>query len=103
MSVSEPVTPVHYFIYYRVRAEIDRDDAHASIRCMQAALTRRTGVVGRLMERRNDDSTWMEIYESVINPDAFEIALHAETGDHKFDELLEPGTARHIERFVECA
>ena len=23
--------------------------------------------------------------------------------DHRFDELIEPGTARHMERFVECA
>jgi hypothetical protein len=95
--------PLHYFIYYRVRADIDRDDVHATVRAMQSALAARTGVSGRLMERRSDTSTWMEIYEAVADPTAFEIALDIETQAHHLAELVEPGAARHMERFVECA
>jgi hypothetical protein len=93
----------HYFVYYRIRADVDRDDAHASIRAMQAALARRTGVAGRLMERRGDDATWMEIYESVSDPAGFEAALETETEAHRLGGLIEPGSARHIEHFIECA
>lgn len=103
MTPSENTGPVHYFVYYRVRADADHDDAHASIRAMQAALARRTGVSGRLMERRDDDATWMEIYESVADPAAFEAALRTETEAHRLEDFIEPGSARHEERFVECA
>jgi len=95
--------PLHYYIYYRVRANIDRDDVYAGVRAMQSALAARTGVAGRLMERRGDPCTWMEIYEAVADPTAFEIALDSETQAHHLTELVEPGAARHMERFVECA
>lgn len=103
MNAQAQESMVHYFIYYRVRADFDRDDAHATVRAMQASLQRRTGVVGRLMERSHDGSTWMEMYEAVADPTAFEAALHAEASAHRLDELVEPGSARHLERFVECA
>ena len=102
MTASD-TAPVHYYIYYRIRDDIDRDDAHAGVRAMQAALAARTSVRGRLMERRGDDATWMEIYESVADAAAFEVALAAETEAHGLAGLIEPGSARHIERFVECA
>lgn len=94
---------VHYFIYYRIRAGADRDDARATVRQMQAALAARTGVTGRLMERCGDDATWMEIYESVSDTSAFDVALTGATDAHRLNDLVEPGSARHIERFVECA
>ncbi len=102
MAISETAR-IHYFIYYRIRAGVDRDDAHANVRAMQAAIAARTMVSGRLMERRGDDATWMEIYESVADPAAFEAALGAETEAHRLADLIEPGSARHLERFVECA
>lgn len=102
MALSETAR-IHYFVYYRIRADVDRDDAHANVRAMQVTLAARTKVSGRLMERRGDDATWMEIYESVADPAAFEAALAAETEVHRLADLIEPGSARHLERFVECA
>ncbi len=96
-------SPLSYYVYYRIRADIDRDDGHASVRAMQAALAARTGVSGRLMERRGDATTWMEIYEAVTDATAFEIALDIETQAHHLSDLVEPGAARHMEAFVECA
>lgn len=93
----------HYYVYYRVRQDAEREDAHATVRSMQAALARSTGVEGRLMERYGDDVTWMEVYESVVDPQAFEAAMRVETERHALGELVEPGSARHVERFVECA
>lgn len=93
--------PTHYFIYYRVRADGVR--ARATVQAMQASLATRTGVAGRLLERCGDDATWMEIYESVADPAAFEAALGSEIEAHKLAALIEPGSTRHLERFVECA
>lgn len=100
---SEAPDCVHYYVYYRVRADVSHEDAEATVRAMQAALERRTGVAGRLMERRDDAVTWMEAYEGVADPQAFETALRIETETHGVAGIVEPGSARHTERFVECA
>lgn len=98
----EAPAPVHYYVYYRVRGDTGHEDAEASVRAMQASLERRTGVTGRLMERRGDEVTWMEVYESVGDPVVFEAALQIEAAAHRVNDLVEPGSARHMERFVEC-
>ncbi len=100
--MNEPGPPLHYFIYYRVRGGIDIDDAHASVRAMQAALARRTGIVGRLMTRTHDEITWMEIYSGITRPEEFEAVLEEETAAHDIAALIAPGAARHLERFTEC-
>lgn len=92
----------HYFIYYRIRDDLDRDDAHAIVRGMQVALERRTGVHGRLFTRCHEDATWMETYEAAGDSGDFEHALRDETARHGVDELVQPGSARHLECFVEC-
>lgn len=96
-------SPVQYFVYYRVRADLDEDDAHAGVRAMQSELERRTGVSGRLLTRLHEDSTWMEIYADVADAAAFEIALQAAVTAAGVEAYVEEGAARHIERFVECA
>jgi len=93
----------HYFIYYRIRPNSDHAHARATIRAMQAGLAKRTGIAGRLMERCGDDATWMEIYESVADRVAFDVALDIEAEAHRLSALIEPGSTRHVERFVECA
>ena len=102
MTLHEPAR-IHYYVYYRVRADVSHEDAEATVRAMQAALERRSGVAGRLMERRDDAVTWMEIYEGVADPPAFEAALQIEAEAHRVAHIVEPGSARHVERFVECA
>lgn len=92
----------NYFIYYRIRDGLDLDDAHTSVRSMQAALERRTGVRGRLFSRFHEDATWMEVYENVDTPEAFEQILREELEHHRVGELVQPGSARHLECFVEC-
>lgn len=102
MSPGEARGLLHYYVYYRVRPGVDLDDAQASVRAMQSALAARTGVAGRLMERLGDATTWMEIYEPVADPVAFEAALESEAAAFRLAELIEPGSARHVERFEEC-
>lgn len=85
-----------YYVYYRSAA------APAAVReavvAMQAAVARTTGVQGRLLRRVDDDGTWMEIYESVADPERFERELAA--AGARLEALLAPGATRHIERFT---
>ncbi len=94
---------VSYYIYFRIRADIDTDAAAAGIRAMQLALARTTGVEGRLLRRLHDAYTWMEVYEAVGDPGAFEHALDAAVAAHELGAMIEAGSARHMERFIECA
>jgi IMP cyclohydrolase len=82
-----------YYVYYRVdasrlpalRAQVER-----LFRVVQSA----TGVRGRWMRRRDEASTYMEVYEDVADAAAFEALLERETAGL--------GLQRHVERFV-CA
>jgi hypothetical protein len=80
-----------YYVYYRVdparasalRPQIDR---------LFEIVEKRTGVRGRWMRRRDDATTWMEIYENVADEAAFEALLAR--------EAAALGLERRVERFV---
>lgn len=95
--------PVSYFVYFRIQANADRDDARRRIGEMQRRLAESLGVTCRLLCRRDDDRTWMEVYEAVTDANTFEVALQQEVDAANIQNLIEPGSARHIERFVQCA
>lgn len=87
----------HYYVYYRVIAVPDAR-LRAAVDRMQAALRSETGVAGRLLRRRDDPHTWMEIYENVDDAMRFEAALSAAMARTGLDALLPTG--RVVERFV---
>lgn len=97
-TVADPF-PVDLYIYYRV---VDTVEAIPRVRAMQAAVAARCGVRGRLMRRCDEDTTLMEVYPAVLDPADLEAVLDEEVAAHGLAELIEPGTARHIERFI-CA
>lgn len=86
----------HYYIYYRVRPE-QAEGLQQQVAAMQAELAADTGVVGRLLRRRDDAGMWMEIYEDVQDA-AFEAALQQATEKWNLGPLL--ASARTVERFV---
>lgn len=88
-----------YYIYYRANAAAG--EVRAAVAAMQAVLARDTGVRGRLLHRRDDATTWMEVYEGVADAARFESALAAAVGQFELRALLAPGAQRHIEHFVE--
>lgn len=99
MNERDATIPVDLYIYYRV------DDVAAAIprvRAMQQALAERSGVTGRLMQRRDDASTLMEIYPGVSDCGPFEAQLDEAVREHGVDTLVTAGAARHTERFT-CA
>lgn len=83
----------NYYVYYRVDAT-RLDAVGFSINKLFQTIENETGIRGRWMHRRDDPSTYMEVYEGV-------------TDDGKFEALLEReaaglGLERRVERFV-CA
>ena len=89
--------PTSYYIYYRAAAS-DGERLHATVVRMQASLRSATGISGRLLRRRDDPRTWMEIYEDVQDTVQFETALAGAANVCGLNALLE--SPRVIERFV---
>lgn len=82
-----------YYVYYRI--DLARlDELRAAIERVFGVVERNTGVRGRWMRRRDEPTTFMEVYEDVADGDAFEALLARETASL--------GLERHVERFV-CA
>lgn len=89
---------ISYFIYYRVAPGLEplaKERAHR----LQSRLAQSTGVRCRLMTKRGEPNLWMEVYEAVTDPLAFERALDGAVLELQFDQLLAPGSRRHLERF----
>lgn len=87
------------FVYYRV-AGVQDAAVHERVGAIQEDVYADTGVQGRLLRRRDDPTTWMEVYEPVPDVESFERSLDTALARHQFDALLGPGEARHTERFV---
>ncbi|MGB8437090.1 MAG: DUF4936 family protein [Burkholderiales bacterium] len=87
------------FVYYRVTGVPD-STVRGRVGAIHADVLAATGVAGRLLRRRDDPTTWMEIYEPVPDVDRFEQELDAALARHAFAALLAPGGARHTERFI---
>ena len=90
-----------YYVYYRVN--------HASQATplaleLLAAMKQKTGIAGRVLRKRDDPATWMEIYEGVQDAPAFERSLAECVEATQFTGVLQSGSARHLECFEEpCA
>ena len=87
-----------YYIYYRVPAG-NAVRAREVISALQRELSEATGVGGRLLRRRDDETTWMEIYESVHDSSRFESKLAELVERHGLLALLAPGSSRKQEIF----
>ena len=82
-----------YYVYYRV------EPARVAALCGQVErlfriVEQATGVRGRWMRRRDDPTTYMEVYEDVVDDRIFEPLLEREAASL--------GLERRVERFV-CA
>ena len=82
---------MNYYVYYRLdpaRVESSR----AAVQSIFEAIERSLGVRGRWMRRRDDGTTFMEVYEGVQDAAAFEALLAAEGA--------RLGVERKVERFI---
>jgi len=88
----------NYYVYYRVPAG-NAERARSAVGALQRELAAATGIVGRLLRRRDDETTWMEIYEGVTDGLAFEAKLVELVARHGLPALLASGSARKQEVF----
>jgi hypothetical protein len=90
-----------YYVYYRVT---QASQATALAHELLAAMKQKTGIAGRLLRKRDDPATWMEIYEGVEDAPAFERSLAECVATTRFTGVLQSGSTRHLECFEEpCA
>jgi hypothetical protein len=87
-----------YYVYYKVPRE-NAERARAAVEQLQRDVAAGTGVQGRLLRRRDEETTWMEIYENVPDAGKLEAALAEQARRHGIAALLAPGSARKTEIF----
>ena len=79
---------MNYYVYYKVPA--DREAAlRASVRELFKIIKKQTGISGRWMRRRDDPSTYMEVYEGVKDGAAFEALMQSEAARFGVPRRLE--------------
>ena len=83
----------NYYVYYRVDPA-RFSELRVAIEQLFRVVELETGIRGRWMHRRDDPTTYMEVYEGVAEDAAFDALLER--------EAAKLGLTRRTERFV-CA
>ena len=89
--------PTHFYVWYAVRGDLR--EAVTAVHALLDAVESRTGVAGRLLARRDEPSTWMEVYENVDDAGGFGRLLDRLAAEHGVLPFVEGGR-RHTERFA---
>ncbi len=89
---------LNFYIYYRVPAQ-NAERVRAAVDALQRELSDLTGVDGRLLRRRDEETTWMEIYENVSDAARFEAEIAKLAERYGLAALLVPGSSRKQEVF----
>lgn len=79
------------YVYYKIEPG-RAAQMKPAIERLFAVIEQQTGVRGRWMRRRDDPSTYMEVYEGIRDEAAFEAALEKESAGL--------GLQRRTERFI---
>ena len=79
-----------YYVYYRVE---NADSLRPKVKKLFQTIEAETRVQGRWMRRRDDPSTYMEVYEGVSDEKAFEAILERESAPLRL--------ARKTETFID--
>jgi hypothetical protein len=86
-----------YCIWYRIGG--DPAKARAAANALLRDLSLAAGVTGRILVRRDDPSTWMEVFENVVDTTRFDAALEDATARCGIEHLIDG--RRHVERFAD--
>ena len=82
----------NYYVYYRVDQGLV-ESLRPKVERLFDQIQKSSGVRGRWLRRRDDPSTYMEVYEGVLNAKAFEAVLER--------EAAALGLARKTETFID--
>jgi hypothetical protein len=85
---------LNYYVYYKVAPERE-NELRSQVKALFALIEKHTRIRGRWMRRRDDPSTYMEVFEDVKDEAAFEALL-----DREGARL---GLQRKIERFISAS
>jgi hypothetical protein len=83
----------HYYVYYKISPD-QIPKLREAVQILFKTMEKQCGVRGRWMHRRDDPSTYMEVYEGVKDTAAFEALLERESA--------KLGVPRKLERFVDA-
>jgi hypothetical protein len=86
------------YVYYKVDPA-QLGDLRRAVEQLFATV-QRAGVRGHWQRRRDDPTTYMEIYPQVEDLPRFEALLASECSRLDFERHLAPGGARRVETFV---
>jgi quinol monooxygenase YgiN len=81
----------HYYVYYKIEPQ-KLAEVRGVVEKLFKTIAKQCGVRGRWMQRRDDPTTYMEVYEDVKDVAAFEALLEREGA--------KLGVQRKLERFV---
>jgi len=87
------------YVYYKVDPG-QLGDLRRAVEQLFSAVQRASGVRGHWQRRRDDPSTYMEIYPAVDDLSSFEVLLASECRRLDIARFLAPGSARRAETFV---
>ena len=87
------------YVYYKVDAP-SMGAMRRAVMTLFEELRVTAGVSGRLAQRLDDASTWMEIYEPVADVAMFRSLLESRSHFHQLDTLVAEGSQRTIEIFL---
>jgi hypothetical protein len=87
-----------YYVYYRIQLD-QAARVKRVVTALQQEVLALTGVRGRLLHRRDDPATWMEIYEGIADERAFDASLAAAVERCAFAGVLAAGSQRITEIF----
>jgi hypothetical protein len=82
---------LNYYVYYKVPPE-RLAEITAAVQLLFQTAKQNFSVHGRWMRRRDDPTTYMEVYEGVRDEDGFEAMLEREGA--------KLGLSRKVERFI---
>lgn len=82
---------MNYYVYYKV-SPASVGDMRAKVQALFSLVEQQFGIRGRWMHRRDDPTTFMEVYEGIQDERAFEALLE------RVGATL--GVSRKIERFI---
>jgi hypothetical protein len=82
---------LNYYVYYKLAPEAVAD-MRGKVLALFAEVEEQFGIRGRWMRRRDDPTTYMEVYEGIGDERAFDALLE------RFGANL--GISRKIERFI---
>ena len=90
------------YVYYRIDVE-HRVRARHAVTAVLEEVASRTGIAGRVAQRRDDPDTWMETYEGVADAEQFTRVLDEVVARHAADRWLAQGGKRTLEVLVPLA